>query len=61
MIGNLTAEQLDALPEGARIVDRFGDVSTKRDGLWHSHETAPMWSRKVAKWKPRLLAEEGKE
>lgn len=57
----MTAEQLDALPEGARIIDRYGDVSTKgADGLWHSYETAPMWSAKVAKWEPRLLAENGK-
>lgn len=50
----LTAEQLDALPEGAQVIDRFGDVFTKRDRLWHSYETAVMWSAKVAKWQPRL-------
>lgn len=54
----LTAEQLDALPEGAQVIDRYGDVSTKRDGLWRSFETAPMWSAKVAKWLPRLLLSE---
>jgi hypothetical protein len=54
----VNAEELDALPDGSRIIDRYGDVSTKRDGLWHSFETAPMWSAKVAKWAPRLLAEE---
>jgi hypothetical protein len=54
----LTAEQLDALPAGARIIDRYSDVSTKgADGLWHSFETAPMWSAKVAKWEPRLVRE----
>jgi hypothetical protein len=54
----LTAEQLDALPEGARVVDRYGDVFTKRDRLWHSYETAVMWSAKVAKWRPRLATPE---
>lgn len=50
----LNADQLDALPDGAQVIDRFGDVSTKRDGLWHSYETAPLWSAKVAKFQPRL-------
>lgn len=54
----LSAEQLDALPEGAQVVDRFADLFTKRDGLWHSFETAPMWSAKVAKWKPRQATPE---
>lgn len=54
----LTAGQLDALPEGTQIIDRYNDISTKRDGLWHSYETAPMWSAKVAKWQPRLATPE---
>jgi hypothetical protein len=58
VINILTAEQLDALPEGAQVIDRYGDVSTKRDGLWHSYETAPMWSAKVAKWQPRMMPQE---
>jgi hypothetical protein len=54
----LNAEQLDALPVGSQIIDRYSDVSTKSsDGLWHSFETAPMWSAKVAKWEPRLVRE----
>ncbi|MGW5514639.1 hypothetical protein [Nocardia africana] len=54
----LTSEQLDALPVGTQIIDRYNDVSTKRpDGLWDSFETAPMWSAKVAKWEPRLVLE----
>lgn len=58
MAEHLTAEQLDALPAGTRIIDRYSDMSTKRpDGLWDSFETAPMWSAKVAKWSPRLLRE----
>ncbi|MFE7799048.1 hypothetical protein [Nocardia sp. NPDC057440] len=54
----LTAEQLDALPEGTTIIDRYGDISTKRDGWWRSYETAPMWSAKVAKWRTRLATPE---
>jgi hypothetical protein len=52
----VTAEQLDALPEGTQVIDRYGDVLTKRGDLWHSYETAPMLSRKVAKWQPRLVS-----
>lgn len=50
----LTATQLDALPVGTSVIDRYRDISTKRaDGLWESWETAPMPSVKVAKWQAR--------
>lgn len=54
----LTAAELDALPAGTWIIDRFNDTAVKgADGLWHSPDpgTASLWSAKVAKWKPRLL------
>ena len=51
----LTTADLDALPEETPVIDRHRDILTKRsDGLWHSYETAPMWSAKVAKWRTRI-------
>lgn len=57
MTESLTADQLEALPEGAQVIDRYGDILTKEGGLWRSFETAPMTSAKVAKWLPRVLEE----
>lgn len=49
----LTTDQLDALPADTTMTDRYNDRLTKHsDGRWHSFETAPMWSAKVAKWGP---------
>jgi hypothetical protein len=54
----LDAEGLDALPVGKSVEDMYHDILTKHDdGLWHSYETAPMPSRTVAKWAPRLVRE----
>lgn len=54
----LTVAELDALSEGTRVVDAYGDVSEKRNGLWHSRETAPLGSSKLSKYGPvRLLSE----
>jgi len=57
----LDAAQLDALPVGARVIDRWRDILTKLpDGRWDSYETAPMPSARVAKWQPRLMPKEGR-
>jgi len=54
-----TAEELDALPDGSAILDRHGDVSTKHAHWWHGYETAPLLSRKVAKYGPLTVIHEG--
>jgi hypothetical protein len=51
----LDAAALDALAEGQQVRDQFRDILTKRGGMWHSYETAPMSSAKVAKWNPILI------
>lgn len=55
-MNELTAKDLDALPELARVTDAYGDVSEKRNGLWHSFETAPLWPAKLVKYGPIRLA-----
>lgn len=44
-----TPAALEALPDGAAIVDKHGDVGQRVGGAWHFPETAPMTSSKVAK------------
>lgn len=44
-----TAEELRSLPEGAMVIDREGDVSQKRGGLWCGYETAPLNSNRLAR------------
>lgn len=59
MIDYLTAEQLDALPEGTPVIDWDKDILTKQpDGLWGSYEMASQPSVRVAKWRPRLATPE---
>ena len=53
-----TAEELDALPDGSAVVDKEGDVLTKHAHWWHSYETAPLMSRKVAKYGPLTVIHE---
>lgn len=46
------ADFLTELPDGSGILDRFGDIAQKLNGLWHYPETAPMASEKVSKYFP---------
>lgn len=39
--------ELLVLPEGSVVLDKEGDVSQKRDGLWCGYEMAPTSSRKL--------------
>jgi len=43
-----TAAELEALPDRAAVVDKFGDVLHFRGGLWCSYESRPMNSEYVA-------------
>jgi hypothetical protein len=54
--GVLTADQLDALPVGARVVDCEGDVWDKRAGGWYLDDVdvVPFTSEEVAVWAPEL-------
>lgn len=44
-----TVEELDALPNGSVIRDRFHDVMERRGDLWCSFETTPFPSSTVAR------------
>jgi hypothetical protein len=54
-----TREELEALPDGGVILDKFGDVSQRRGGEWCSYETAPATDREVTKWLPATVLHEG--
>lgn len=47
-----TTAELDALPEGAAVLDADRVVSTKHNGMWHGYEMNPLDSRKFAKCGP---------
>lgn len=42
-----SVEELDALPDMAVIIDRYGDVLQYRDGLWCGYESRPFGSEWV--------------
>jgi hypothetical protein len=44
-----TAAELEALPDRAAVIDKFGDVLHYRGGLWCSYEAQPMGSEWVAR------------
>lgn len=50
-----TRDELDALPEDAVILDRFGDVSQRRGGLWCAYETAPVGDDFMQRCLPALV------
>jgi hypothetical protein len=54
-----TVEELEALPDGSAVLDRYGDVSTKHAHWWHGYETSPLLSSKVAKFGPLTVIHEG--
>jgi hypothetical protein len=48
-----TVEALEALPDLTVVIDKHGDVSQKRgSGEWCTYESAPMTSRRLAKYGP---------
>ena len=54
-----TREEVEALTEGAVIIDSTGDVAQRRDGLWCSYETSPMNDHRMAKYLPATVLHEG--
>lgn len=50
-----TLDELDALPDGAVILDEDNDVSRRRGGLWCGHETAALTSVRMAKFLPAAV------
>jgi len=50
-----TAAELDALPCGSIIRDKFKDSLEKWPDGWHSFETAVMPSSYVRKWLPATV------
>lgn len=50
--------ELDALPDGSAVLDRHGDVSTKHAHWWHTYETSPMMSQRLAKYGPLTVIHE---
>jgi hypothetical protein len=52
--GVLTADDLDALPAGAHVVDADGDVWEKRTGWWLLDDTLPLAAAEIARWAPEL-------
>jgi hypothetical protein len=44
-----TAAEMEALPDRAAVIDKFGDVLHFRGGLWCSYEAQPMGSEWVAR------------
>ena len=55
-----THEEVDALNEGAVLLDSSGDVAQLRGGVWCSYETSPMTSHRMAKYTPATVLYEGK-
>lgn len=53
---SVTAEQMDAMPEGAKVRDKHGDIWTKGAVVWHTPETAPFVAEVIVrKWGPLSL------
>ena len=53
--GVLTADDLDALPVGARVVDFDGDVWDKRGGRWYlGDDVVPYTSEELASLDPEF-------
>lgn len=55
-----TVEELEALDEGAVVLDKMGDVSQRRGGYWCGFETKPLTDQIMRKflparviWRPR--------
>jgi hypothetical protein len=55
-----TAEELDALTDGAVVIDDSGDVSQLRGGFWCSYETGPMTNHRLAKYLPATVIHEAR-
>ena len=54
-----TREEVEALIEGAVVMDSAGDVSQLRDGVWCGYETSPMAPSRLAKYLPAKVLHEG--
>ena len=50
-----TREEVEALTEGAVVMDSAGDVSQLRGGVWCGYETSPMAPSRLAKYLPATV------
>lgn len=55
-----TRKELEALPNGAVILDKFGEVSQRRYGTWCGYEAEPAMDKLAAKRLPATVLHEGR-